>query len=346
MREAEAPYKSELPYTYDPELDSDISEGRLLMSVILYAHMDMRGYARLTIKDMFAYIGAKYNATHWKGATNTRVLDAGFKWLAGRGYIRVSKGGIGSLLECTSNKMIEIELAPEMLRMDLGGGKDFEPYFQLYQNDVEKIFGAHDSSVRKLFRVYCYVKSVMPNHAPYAWCVTVQEIVDHTGYTPVYISKALHILCEELGVLHRAQLNRTSEMNPPYVYIADVTGWQKYLQMKVDDANGTRGGVPPKPRAQPQTADNPPEKDYYEAIFQPITSTSQLRDVGSYIEDKKLLGDIDSAVAMDSNMDVLRNKNERAAEIGLPDDVPLDMTNMTYLKSVVLARRVLGGEQG
>ena len=312
--------------------------------VILYAYRNNRGMIPLSMQEILDYLEVKYSATHWKEAAWTRILNAGYRWLLENGLVDIYDGKAISLYDCSLNE--RFTLMPEAQLFNIAGDKDgddgtFEPYFQLYQNDIEKIFTYKSKSLYKLFRVYCYVKCCLPNRAPYAWSVTVREIVGNTGYTPVYVSKALSVLCDEIGVLHRAALNRTSQSYPPYVYIADTTGWEKHLKQKVAEMNDERGGIPMKTTAK-KTAENSGSKselspgsqsvspdlildgDWNSILSQPLHSWEDIIAVSKKIMDLKIFSMVDreehKRVAQEINRQNGVNKFSESLGLGLPSD--------------------------
>lgn len=341
IRGADAPYKSELPYTYEPDLDMDIIEGRLLMIVVLYAHMDMRGYARLTIQDMFEYAGITYNRTHWRESYGARIFNAGLMWLMDNGMVRACDDDKHTLFDYTPAQLMQFYINSDLFDMDLNGGKDFEPYFQLYQNDVEKIFAANDKYVRKLLHVYCYIKSCLPNRAPYAWCVPRQSIIECTGYTPVYISKALRVLCDDIGVLHRAPLSRTSDMQPPYVYIADSTNWKRYLQQKVDEENERRGGIPAK-RIDAVARSFDMKSDPHSTLYEPVPDKDTLAAMCEYIKHNNLADDVPEKVISEAKQQTEDYVDYILDNVTFPFD-QMDDADRANVQQLIIARRKIEG---
>ena len=225
-------------YHYEPELDPEIIEGRLLVNAYLYAHVNHRWYVPTTPQHMLQYLGVRTGQQNWRTNVGTRVVDKGLRWMAQNGFINFDDGVAPSILEHKYRDAIVIYVNESLFDMYCVQIKRAQPYIRLYQSDIEKIFSLKKVKTYKLFRIYCYLRSCMRNAPPFGWVVTHKEIENATGYDRTYISRATQILCDELGVLHRQQLRRIGANVPPYCYIFNIDGWEKYLQQSINQLYG------------------------------------------------------------------------------------------------------------
>lgn len=279
MTEKNAQHATPLSYVYEPTLDAEVIAGRLLMTFFIFAHTDNRYIVDTSISKLIAYTGLRYGETNWKRGEGIRILDKGLAWLIDNDMVEIIDGGPLSLTQRTFRKGLVMQINYKLFDMKIDQSKDRDPYFQIYEDDAAKIFSSSDMTVWKLFHVFCYIKAWLPGIAPYAWCVPIKNISGATGYSPTYISKALQILCDEIGVLHRQRLKRDSESVPPYVYISDFNGWEVYLQEKVDQMNEIRGSAGVKNAGS-------------EAHSEPRKSQEQLADGSRVVEPEELPPDI------------------------------------------------------
>ena len=367
MKDVDPLHDTALSYQYEPDLDPEIIEGRLLMTVFLYTHKTPLHTVTTNIHQLLSFCHMKYGITHWKGSAGIRILQKGLDWLSENGYVVFIYEGDECLEQRRYRDVIEWRVDPSLFDMSLEN-KCFDPFIQMYERDVTALFKSDVPHLEKVLRVYCYIRACLKSKSPFVSMVSARDIVDGTGYSAGYVSKVTRFLCDELGVLHRVALNRTSEQYPPYMYIANIPNWEQYLNEESAAFNDNRGGIPIKQQAAPTPAPAPPPEpptpppvleeppdsvdpppkspfisdgDPILVLSQDITNPDDLMTAFKYVWMNGLTLELSDYKREKLTAEINANMNSLASGFGI-DPARLDDKVKEQIKNVVLARRNLG----
>lgn len=366
MKSVAAKHDVPLSYTYEPDMDEEIIEGRLMMNVFLYTHQTVLSTITTSAKQMLDFCNMNSGITHWKTSAGVRKLQKGLDWMIQRGYVSFTDGGATELAARRYNDIICLSVDPALFNVGLDDAKHTDPFILLYERDIAKILEADARHPEKLLRVYCYIRACLFSTLPYVARISMQNIVEGTGYSISYISKVTRLLCEELGVLHRQALNRTSEQYPPYMYIANIPNWEQYLTEGASEWNEAVGGVPYRAKTSdkaPSAVNTEEEKplvyhgeiitpdfkfnddaDAKEVFNLPFTNMDAVRAISSFFLVSPVISATDITKKYQLKSDIIHNLKEEAAKVGVDADMFIGAKMDDCLAAAIAGRKIVNGE--
>lgn len=369
VKKVEVKHDIPLSYIYEPDIDPEIIEGRLLINVFLYTHHNVLNRVVTTVCEILDFCGMNTGITHWKTSAGIRKLQKGLDWMIGRGYVEFTDGRSTLLAERRYNDVIYITIDPALFNVGLSDAKHTDPYILLYERDIARILAADVKYPEKVFRIYCYIRACLFNTEPYVATIPMQSIADDTGYSISYVSRTIRLLCESLGVLHRVALSRTSEQYPPYMYIANIPNWEQLLQDGSAEWNDERGGVPVKQPEYKTTSTPAPSEpisikappilyrgeavspdfrfetgaDAYEVFNLPFTIDT-VPAISQFFMTSPLIKATDITKRYQLKGDIMNNIYEEAAKIGVDASRFVENQTDDYLANAIVGRKIVNGE--